>query len=227
MSLTVLALETSGETCSAALAHAGAVTSRLELSPQGHTRRLLPMIDEILREASVPLAAVDVIVFGRGPGSFTGLRIAAAAVQGLAFGHDLPVIAVSTLAVLAAAVAAPRVAVAVDARMDQVYWGCYERGPDGIPELAGAESVGVPAEVAVPPGTDWVGTGTGWDRYREPLEQRLAGVVCTVVPGNRPDARHLIPFAEIYRNRGLAVAPQDALPVYLRDNVARRTGERE
>lgn len=226
MSLTVLALETSGETCSVALSRAGAVVARHELTPQGHTRRLLPMINELLGEASITLAAVDVIAFGRGPGSFTGLRIAAAAVQGLAFGHDLPVIAVSTLGVLAAAAAAPRVAVAVDARMDQVYWGCYVRGPDGIPELAGVESVCSPGEVEVPEGSAWVGTGSGWERYREQLERRVGSAVRTLVSDNRPDARHLIAFAEIYWKRGLAVAPQDALPVYVRDNIAKRTDER-
>ncbi len=126
---TLLALDTATEACSVALLHDGRVLSHYEVIPRMHAQRLLPMIKDLLAEAGVALSAVDGIAFGRGPGAFTGVRIAIGVVQGLAFALERPVLPVSTLAVLAQRAlreqGAQQVAAAIDARMDEVYWGCY------------------------------------------------------------------------------------------------------
>ncbi|MHB1586035.1 MAG: tRNA (adenosine(37)-N6)-threonylcarbamoyltransferase complex dimerization subunit type 1 TsaB [Acidiferrobacteraceae bacterium] len=227
MALQLLAIETSQDVCSVALFTAGGLVARSEHTPRGHALRLLPMVDEVLAEAGVGLRALDAIAYGQGPGSFTGLRIAAAATQGLAFGADRPVVAVSTLASLAQALDAPRCAIAVDARMDQVYFGAYSRDADGIPALVGREQVAAPEDVQIPAGDQqWQGGGSGWDRYADRLRLRLGAGVSAWLPQLFPDARHLIPIALVYWKRGRAVAAHEALPVYLRNDVAKRSSER-
>ena len=128
---TLLALDTATEACSAALLHEGRLLQRFEVIPRMHAQRLLPMLEELLAESGLPLSAVDCLVFGRGPGAFTGVRIATGLAQGLAFSIQRPVIAISDLAALAQQAwrvyGAERVAAAIDARMDEVYWGCYQQ----------------------------------------------------------------------------------------------------
>lgn len=227
MALQLLAIETSQDVCSVALNTRGGLVARSEHTPRGHASRLLPMVDEVLAEAGVGLPAVDAIAYGQGPGSFTGLRIAAAATQGLAFGADRPVIAVSTLAALAQALDERHCVIAVDARMDQVYWGAYSRDSDGIPALVGVEQVAAPEDVRIPAGDQqWQGGGSGWDRYADRLRLHLGARVPTWQPNLFPDARHLIPIALVYWKRGRAAPAHEALPVYLRNNVAKRADER-
>ncbi|MBW6151264.1 tRNA (adenosine(37)-N6)-threonylcarbamoyltransferase complex dimerization subunit type 1 TsaB, partial [Pseudomonas aeruginosa] len=165
---TLLALDTSTEACSVALLHEGRALSHYEVIPRLHAQRLLPMVRDLLDEAGVALSAVDAIAFGRGPGAFTGVRIAIGVVQGLAFALQRPVLAVSDLAILAQRAyreqGAERVAAAIDARMDEVYWGCYQL-QQGEMRLAGSEAVLPPERVAVPwdaAAADWFGAGTGW-----------------------------------------------------------------
>ncbi|VFT08487.1 putative protease with chaperone activity [Pseudomonas aeruginosa] len=152
---TLLALDTSTEACSVALLHEGRALSHYEVIPRLHAQRLLPMVRDLLDEAGVALSAVDAIAFGRGPGAFTGVRIAIGVVQGLAFALQRPVLAVSDLAILAQRAyreqGAERVAAAIDARMDEVYWGCYQL-QQGEMRLAGSEAVLPPERVAVPVG---------------------------------------------------------------------------
>ncbi|EVT84710.1 M22 family peptidase [Pseudomonas aeruginosa VRFPA09] len=164
---TLLALDTSTEACSVALLHEGRALSHYEVIPRLHAQRLLPMVRDLLDEAGVALSAVDAIAFGRGPGAFTGVRIAIGVVQGLAFALQRPVLAVSDLAILAQRAyreqGAERVAAAIDARMDEVYWGCYQL-QQGEMRLAGSEAVLPPERVAVPwdaAAADWFGAGTG------------------------------------------------------------------
>ncbi|WP_073691284.1 tRNA (adenosine(37)-N6)-threonylcarbamoyltransferase complex dimerization subunit type 1 TsaB, partial [Pseudomonas aeruginosa] len=174
---TLLALDTSTEACSVALLHEGRALSHYEVIPRLHAQRLLPMVRDLLDEAGVALSAVDAIAFGRGPGAFTGVRIAIGVVQGLAFALQRPVLAVSDLAILAQRAyreqGAERVAAAIDARMDEVYWGCYQL-QQGEMRLAGSEAVLPPERVAVPwdaAAADWFGAGTGWG-YVERMPQR-------------------------------------------------------
>jgi tRNA threonylcarbamoyladenosine biosynthesis protein TsaB len=217
--LIILAIDTSTEACSAAIWTDTAVTERHEMGHQ-HSVRILSMVDELLVETGFALSRLDAIAFGRGPGSFTGLRIGAGVAQGLAFGADLPVTPVSSLAALAQGVAAPRVLAAFDARMHQVYSGGYVKNNQGIVELVGAENVAAPDEVPLPEGKDWVGAGNGWDRYHGALLAHLGYRVVTWCAQVYPRARDVGRLGAASYQAGGAVAAELALPVYLRDEVA-------
>ncbi|MDH1264293.1 MULTISPECIES: tRNA (adenosine(37)-N6)-threonylcarbamoyltransferase complex dimerization subunit type 1 TsaB [unclassified Pseudomonas] len=218
---TLLALDTATEACSVALLHDGRVTCHYEVAPRLHAQRLLPMIKQLLAEAGVPLSALDAIAFGRGPGAFTGVRIAIGVVQGLAFALDRPVLPVSNLAVLAQRSlrehGANQVAAAIDARMDEVYWGCY-RNEQGEMRLAGVEAVLPPEQASLPRDAagDWFGAGTGWGSYAARLPVAVQGRDDALLP----HAEDLLSLARFAWARGEAVAADDAQPVYLRDKVA-------
>ena len=217
--LKILSLDTSTEACSTALWADGAVVERFE-SGGRHSERILPMVQEVLAEAGLVLTQIDVIAFGRGPGSFTGLRIGAGVAQGLAFGADLPVVPVSSLAALAQGVDAPKVLAVFDARMDQVYWGAYARNARGIVECCDEEKVLAPKDVPVPVDADWVGAGSGWDQYAAILLVRLATRVREWRAQCFPLARFVAQLGADVHAQGGALAPEQALPIYLRDEVA-------
>lgn len=217
---TLLALDTATEACSVALLHDGRVLSHYEVIPRLHAQRLLPMIQTLLSEAGIALSAVDALAFGRGPGAFTGVRIAVGVVQGLAFALERPVLPVSTLATIAQRAhrehGAEQVAVAIDARMDEVYWGCY-RVSHGEMQLAGSEAVLPPEQVGLPRAIhgDWFGAGTGWG-YGSRLAVQPASIDSTMLP----HAEDLLCLAGFAWQRGEAVDADQAQPIYLRDNVA-------
>ncbi len=217
---TLLALDTATEACSVALLHDGKVTSHYEVIPRLHAQKLLPMIQQLLAEAGTTLQAVNAIAFGRGPGAFTGVRIAIGVVQGLAFALERPVLPVSNLAVLAQRAlrehGATQVAAAIDARMDEVYWGCY-REEAGEMRLQGHEAVLAPELAALPAGAegDWFGAGTGWG-YAE----RIGLKPCALDAGMLPHAEDLLTLARFAWARGEAIVADLAQPVYLRDKVA-------
>lgn len=217
---TLLALDTATEACSVALLHDGEVTSHYEVIPRMHAQKLLPMIKQLLADSGVALSALDAIAFGRGPGAFTGVRIAIGVVQGLAFALERPVVPVSNLAALAQGAlrehGVQQVAAGIDARMDEVYWGCYQAHA-GEMCLQGSEAVLPPERVALPAGSggDWFGAGTGWC-YAE----RLAVSASSSDPAALPNALDILSLARFAWARGEAVAAEQAHPVYLRDNVA-------
>ncbi|PSS49016.1 tRNA (adenosine(37)-N6)-threonylcarbamoyltransferase complex dimerization subunit type 1 TsaB [Pseudomonas sp. BBP2017] len=217
---TLLALDTATEACSVALLHDGKVSSHYEVIPRLHAQKLLPMIQQLLADAGTTLAAVDAIAFGRGPGAFTGVRIAIGVVQGLAFALERPVLPVSNLAVLAQRAlreqGVSQVAAAIDARMDEVYWGCYQE-VDGEMRLLGSEAVLPPERAVLPEGTggEWFGAGTGWG-YAERIPVTLSGQDASLLP----HAQDLLTLATFAWQRGEAIAADQAQPVYLRDNVA-------
>jgi len=223
---TLLALDTATEACSVALLHDGKVTSHYEVIPRLHAQKLLPMIKELLAQAGVELSAVEAIAFGRGPGAFTGVRIAIGVVQGLAFALERPVLPISNLAVLAQRAyrehGATQVASAIDARMDEVYWGCY-REQAGEMRLHGVEAVLPPEVAALPDGAsgEWFGAGTGWG-YAE----RLSLKPYAMDAGMLPHAQDLLTLASFAWARGEAILADDAQPVYLRDKVAATRAER-
>lgn len=222
----LLAIETATEACSAALWLDGTVIERYRLAPREHNRLILPMLDEVLAEAGLALAQMDALAFGRGPGSFTGVRIAAGVVQGIAYAADLPVVPVSTLAALAqealdetgAELAYP----CIDARMAEVYWAVYRRGGEGLAELLGAESVLPASAVPLPEDGPGVGTGSGWATYGAVLAERSGGRAEAVLEGRFPRASLVARLGADGFRRGLAVPAEQALPVYLRDNVAKK-----
>ncbi len=223
----LLALDTATELCSAALWLDGQLRTRETVAPRAHGKLLLPMIEELLAESGLTLAGLDAIAFGRGPGAFTGLRLAAAVAQGLGFACHRPLIGVSDLRAVAAqalgaTAAAARALVCQDARMDEVYSGCFEAtGEPGVPRLVGLEQVSPPLAVQVPPqwlaGERMCAAGSGFEVYPA-LRERWAGAVRQWLPGLRPRAQEI---ARLAAADGLAcaVAPEQALPVYLRDQV--------
>ena len=224
--MNILALDTATENCSAALWQDGRLSACEELLARGHAERILPMVDELLREAGVELAAVDAIAFGRGPGAFTGVRLAASVTQGLAFGAGLPVVPVSDLAALAQRVldgepAAERVLVCNDARMQELYWGCFERQADGLAAASGAEHVGGMDSIVLP-GTwpDRVhAVGSGFAAF-PPLAATLGTALTRVHEGLWPRAGEIARLAVPLVRSGAVLPAADALPVYLRDEVA-------
>ena len=225
---TLLALDTATEACSAALLHGGRVLAHHEVIPRLHAQRILPMIQALMAEAGIALSAVDAIAFGRGPGAFTGVRIAIGVVQGLAFALERPVLPVSDLALLAQRawreLGASRVAVAVDARMDEVYWGCYCEA-DGLMQLAGLEAVLPPEQVSLPRearAQDWLGAGTGWCH-----QARMPVIPGHCAPQLLPDARDLLSLGQALWLQGGALPAEQAQPVYLPDNVATPKGQRQ
>jgi len=242
----ILALDTSTEACSAALRVGDRVLERYHEAPRGHAELILPMIDELLAETGVALKDLDAIAFGRGPGSFTGVRLAASVVQGLAFGAGVGVVPVSTLkavalwAVASRAVAltatdasATHVLVCNDARMDEVYTAAFAvvgselvaLGPEQVltPGLVQLPSDDVaPLAGAVPRvgGARWIGAGRGFRAYAE-LGQRGLRVLDQVFDEALPRAVDILELAMPEVLAGRVLPPAAALPIYVRDEVAK------
>lgn len=217
----LLAIDTATEACSAALLVDDDITSRCQIAPRQHAALILSMVDELLIEAKMPLDALDALVFGRGPGAFTGVRIATGVVQGLAFGAGLPIIAVSTLAALAQGVASRHTDIisAIDARMGEIYWCLYRTDADGIVAAAGDEQVSAPEQLRVDSDRNYFGVGTGWQTYASVLTVQL-GDRLTGHDGNRyPHAEHMLSLARQQYNDGKLLTAAGATPVYLRNKV--------
>ena len=208
-----------------ALAIGDSLYERFEVAPRRHAELLLPMVEQVCAEAGISLRQLDGLGFAQGPGSFTGIRIGAGVIQGLAFGSDLPVVPVSTLATLAQGAyrrfGYRRVVACIDARIGEVYCGVYALGEDRFMRLAVPEQVCSPTLAPVPGGDDWSGIGSGWAVYETPLKQRFGGSVETVEQGLVPHAKDVLTLAADAFARGQTVDAQHALPVYLRDRVVR------
>ena len=230
----LLALDTATEACSAALLLDTELRTRFEVLGRGHAERLLPMVDELLNEAGLALGCLDAIAFGRGPGAFTGLRIAVSVAQGLALGSGLPVVPISDLAALAlqaldraaresAGGTGPGAAlVCLDARMSEVYWSLARRRADASLELE-PERLGAAGDVAVAGDEPLVGAGHGFAAYpalRERFGQRL--VACW--PEMLPRAEEVARLAVFELRAGRSARPEDVQPLYLRNDVATRSG---
>lgn len=225
----ILALDAATEACSAALYEDGDVRERFEIAPREHASLLLPMAHGLLAEAGWKLHDLDALALGRGPGAFTGLRIAAGVAQGLALGADLPVVPVSDLAALAVGAArtcgAERVLAVADARMREVYWCAFEAaGSAGGPRPVAMERVSAPADIpATGYGSDWVPAGNGWSAYASelaPLGAGLAGPVRFLYPRAGDIAR----LGAVGAERGDGLPAEQGLPSYVRDDVARKPG---
>ncbi|MGY0215821.1 tRNA (adenosine(37)-N6)-threonylcarbamoyltransferase complex dimerization subunit type 1 TsaB [Endozoicomonadaceae bacterium StTr2] len=224
----ILALDTATEACSVALYLKGELHEQFELAPRRHNQRILPMVESILAEAGVSLNQLDGIAFGRGPGAFTGVRIATGIAQGLAFASELPVVPVSNLAALALQArrdqGIEQIMTAVDARKDEVYWCCYGFEGEKLQELL-PERVCAPEDVTLPEGFDAsaaTGIGTGWI-----FADRLPCKPQQIIENALPRAGDMAMLAVDAWNKGVRLAPENALPVYLRDNVADTIAERE
>lgn len=221
----LLVLDTSTEYCSAALWLDGEVRARRVRAEQQHSSLLLPMVDELLVESALSLRQLDGIAYGAGPGSFTGLRIACAVTQGLAFGADLPVVGISTLESIAEQAGADKVLTVLDARMAEVYWAAYQRDLTGWRCVA-APVLALPDSVCVPEGGDWVGAGNGFAALGEVLRPRLSAQLVRIDDTVMPDAAAMAPLAAQAFERGESTDAALAAPIYLRDKVALTVDER-
>jgi len=220
----ILSIDTSTEACSAALVADEEILERFEIAPSKHSGLILPMIDSLLNEADFKVSQMDAIGFSCGPGSFTGLRIAAGVVQGIAVGADLPVIPVSTLAALAQYAFeeknALNIIATLDARMNEVYWGMFRYDNQGQIIHAGKEVVCLPEQVTVPDEDEWFGVGPGWTRYADEMSKGAGNKHLSWEKNVYPHARYIASIAANDFVQGKLVSPEQAVPVYLRNNVA-------
>lgn len=225
----LLAFETATEACSVALWIDGEVRERFELAPRRHAELSLPWAEHLLADAGIAKSQLDAIAVGRGPGAFTGVRLAIALAQGIALALDRPIVAVSTLAALAMqapADGAPVLA-AIDARMAEVYVGRYQRGDGGVLELTN-EILVAPAAVSLPDDASrWHGVGTGFGASDGVLAQRWSAQLLTVDATALPHAADVARLASMAYERGEAVAPELVEPAYLRNNVALTIAEQQ
>lgn len=219
----ILALDTSSDACSVALLQGDEIVEDFRIEPRRHTHLLLPMVEKVMAESGVSLASLDAIAFGRGPGSFAGIRIATGAAQGLGLAADVPLVPVSTLNALAfnALQSFPeaRVLAVLDARMDEVYWSICQTHGKGVETLQ-AEQVNAPEEVRINAfETSLVAIGTGLV-YRDRFPQLTQDKIQSSITGSYPRAADMLPLAAIELQQGGGLSPEAAQPVYLRDQVA-------
>lgn len=222
----LLAIDTSASACSVGLMLDDAIFSLHRIAPMQQTQMILPMLDEILQANNLTLNQLDALVYGCGPGSFTGVRIAASVIQGLAFATRLPIIKISSLAATAQTahdeLGWRKVLVGMDARINEVYWGAYQVGASGLAELVGQEMVCPPGAIAIPETTDWCGAGSGWQAYLDTLLATLVFEPISIDATRLPTAAGLLRLAkEKYLSQSF-VSIHEALPVYLRDDVAKK-----
>ncbi|POY56644.1 tRNA (adenosine(37)-N6)-threonylcarbamoyltransferase complex dimerization subunit type 1 TsaB [Pectobacterium versatile] len=224
MSTRILALDTATEACSVALWNEGEIHSLFEICPREHTQRILPMVQQVLADSGLTLKDLDALAFGQGPGSFTGVRIGIGIAQGLALGADLPLLGVSSLATMAQGAfrltQATQVLAAIDARMGEVYWGCYQRNADGSWQGESEEAVLKPEQVQALTAAlsgEWATVGTGWETY--PKLVNHSSLVLAKGDVLLPQAQDMLPLACQLWQAGKAVSVENAQPRYLRNEV--------
>ena len=219
----ILAIDTATEACSAALSIDNEIIDRYKVAPRQHAELILPMVDELLAESGYKLTDLDTLAFGRGPGAFTGVRIATGVIQGLAFSAELPVVPISTLAAMAqgAISKSNKLISAIDARMSEIYWCYYESGDDNVVAMVGTEQITKPEDIELPETESWFGIGTGWQTYHETLTTQFSSKLIGYEGERYPNSRDIITLAIKDFNEGKAVSAEEALPIYLRNKVTR------
>jgi tRNA threonylcarbamoyladenosine biosynthesis protein TsaB len=219
----LLAFDTSTEACSVALSIDGDIRERYEVAPRRHTELVLPWADALLADAGIAKGALDAIAVARGPGAFTGVRLAVAMVQGMALALDKPVIPVSTLAVLALRAGdvgdAPILA-AIDARMGEVYFGTFRRNADDLLQALSEEWMATPVQPKLALSSPWNGVGSGFAAADGALRSVLGNALLSCDAAALPHAADVARLAAIAWVRGEAIAPDRLEPAYLRDKVA-------
>lgn len=221
MKPTILALDTATEACSVALSHQNILTHFDELSPRSHTQRILPMIDELLNQAGIKIGEVDYLAFGRGPGSFTGVRVGVGIAQGLALGTELPVVAVSNLLAMAEQayqqIGATEVVALIDARMNEVYFAQFSRNETAWVEVV-AEQVCPPEKTIeqIKQERKPYVVGTGWAAYPQ---FAAANLEVTITEITLPSAKYMVALAEAAIEQGQTQSAMEIEPVYLRNEV--------
>jgi tRNA threonylcarbamoyladenosine biosynthesis protein TsaB len=225
MSTRILAIDTATEACSVALYDQGETLAHFELCAREHTQRILPLVQQVLAEAGLSLKQLDALAFGRGPGSFTGVRIGIGIAQGLSLGAELPLLPVSTLLTMAQGAyrqtGAEQVLAAIDARMGEVYWGEFTRNTQGVWSGENTETVIKPEQLlarTVERNGRFATVGTGWEAYPHLLGE---SPVADLFDGKMllPQAEDMLPLALQLWENGIRVNPEDAEPTYLRNEV--------
>ncbi|NNM59864.1 MAG: tRNA (adenosine(37)-N6)-threonylcarbamoyltransferase complex dimerization subunit type 1 TsaB [Legionellales bacterium] len=219
--MNILAFDTTGESCSVAIKTAEHCFEKINHEPRKQAERLLPMIDDLLVQANLQRSDLDGLALTHGPGAFTGVRIAIAAAQGIAYALDLPVVTVSTLAALAQGAHRKfgwkQVLSALDARMGEVYWGAYQADDSGLMQSVHSDAIGSPSQVHIvdEPRTGWYGAGSGWGVYLDQLPPVNVSHVLTV------EAFDIITLALPLLKSGHSLTAEEIKPVYLRNKVVR------
>lgn len=225
----LLAVETSTEACSAALYIDAEIQERFSIAPRKHTKLILTMIDSLLAEAALKPQQLDALAFSRGPGSFTGVRIATGVIQGIAFAADLPVVPVSTLAAIAQnyfiKAEIDCAYTGMDARMGEIFWGVYQKNKQGYAELIGQEAVTLASDIIFPEKQGF-GIGSAWAVYPQLLADCLGTRLLGVEAGHLPRASAIAELGFIGFKNNQAVDVELAMPIYLRDKVAKKESER-
>jgi tRNA threonylcarbamoyladenosine biosynthesis protein TsaB len=226
--INLLALDTSTDACSVALRLEGTLCHRSELIPRQHNQRLFPMLRELVPSGALSELGVELLAYNHGPGSFTGLRIAASAIQGLAYSNDLPVAGISTLACMAQGAfrnglvdAHGSVLVLLDARMNELYWGLY-RFEDGIAQALRPDAVSTPEDVSLQDlelGSGLVGLGNGLC-YLPRLTESVGSVLVPCSQECWPDSRDTLVLAGIEHAEGRLLTATEVQPVYLRNEIS-------
>lgn len=228
----ILAIDTATEACSVALLDEGRCDETFEVIPRQHTERVLPMVDEILKQANYSLSQMDALAFNCGPGSFTGVRVATSVVQGLAFSANLPVVPVSSLAALAQMAfrleQKEYILSAIDARMKEMYWACYHC-ENGIMQLVETENVTTADKVGTVDkvimvskssnNTEWHAIGSGWDTFKDELSQSQQVNITSSTLGAFPHAQDIAVLAQHAFEQGAFVTAEEAIPSYIRNEV--------
>ena len=216
----LLAFETATEACSVALYLDGEVIERYEIAPRLHAEYALPWAEALLAQAGIKRTQLDVIAVSRGPGAFTGVRLAIALAQGIALALDRPVVTVSTLQAIAVQAQGARIFAAIDARMGEVYVGAFERDGDDLLAVS-SETVCAPQAVTLPDSErDWHGVGTGFAAVEGALATHLGSQLASIDASVLPHAADVARLAVAAYARGEALAPERIEPAYLRNNVA-------
>ena len=229
----LLAIETATEACSVALWIDGAVRERFEIAPRRHAELVLPWADALLAEAGIAKSQLDAIAIGRGPGAFTGVRLAIALGQGIALALDRPMVAVSTLAALAVSahpladagggwdgIAQQHILAAIDARMGEIYIGTFVRDADGLVVPIDAEQLVRPDAVPLSDRRNWIGVGTGFAADDGALVNALGEQLLHHDATALPHAADVVRLAARAFAQGEAVAPELIEPAYLRNKIA-------
>lgn len=216
----LLAFDTSAHICSVALSYEGRITSLHEILERQQANRILPMIDQLLTESGVTLTQLNAIAFSFGPGSFTGIRLAASIAQGLAFASKLPVIPISSCQILAQTACgelnATHVLVALNAHHGEIYWGVYQLDSQGLMQPLIQDQRIKPQDVKVSHEVAWVGVGDGWDLFGDILKQRVRHVT-EIYASYYPHAKEMIAISEEKYAKGEIFSADQALPNYLYD----------
>ena len=224
----LLALDTSTDACSVALRIGDQIIIDHRVAAQQHGALVLPMIDALMAQAGLQASQLDALIYGRGPGSFTGVRIGVACAQGIALGADIGVVGVSTLQSIAQGVKREHddksVAVSVDARMDEVYFCQYHLDDDGLMQPSGEEQIGAPEHIMQCQSNSWAGSGA--ERYEQFLVEEKHICAERIHRGCLPQAVDLLTLGALYVQQENLQAAELASPVYLRNKVALTTAER-